>query len=106
MKNKKRIIGIFAFLLVGISIYLMTSFDMLNRTEVYYGKFVQNNQTTNLYSHDNQYQMKLNKKRDKLQEGNWVKVTLTDQKGVIVDVKAIDKTKIPKSVLRKIERSQ
>ncbi|CAD7360846.1 MULTISPECIES: hypothetical protein [Staphylococcus] len=106
MKNKKRIIGIFAFLLVGISIYLMTSFDMLNRTEVYYGKFVQNNQTTNLYSHDNQYQMKLNKKRDKLQEGNWVKVTLTDQKGVIVDVKAIDKTQIPKSVLRKIERSQ
>ena len=50
--------------------------------------------------------MKLNKKRDKLQEGNWVKVTLTDQKGVIVDVKAIDKTQIPKSVLRKIERSQ
>lgn len=106
MKNKRRIIVLFAFLLVGASIYLMTSFDMLTRREVYYGKFVQNNQPTSFYSHDDQYQMKLNKKRDKLQEGNWVKVILTDQKGVIVDVKAIDKTQIPKNVLQKIERSQ
>lgn len=40
MKNKRRIIVLFAFLLVGASIYLMTSFDMLTRREVYYGKFV------------------------------------------------------------------
>ncbi|AKS68046.1 hypothetical protein LH95_11555 [Staphylococcus schleiferi] len=78
MKIKRRIIVLFAFLLVGASIYLMTSFDMLTRRQVYYGKFVQNNQPTSLYSHDGQYQMKLNKKRDKLQESNWVKVTLTD----------------------------
>ncbi|UNB46129.1 hypothetical protein [Staphylococcus coagulans] len=78
MKIKRRIIVLFAFLLVGASIYLMTSFDMLTRRQVYYGKFVQKNQPTSLYSNDGQYQMKLNKKRDKLQESNWVKVTLTD----------------------------
>ncbi|PNZ09910.1 hypothetical protein CD118_10000 [Staphylococcus coagulans] len=106
MKKKRFGVVLIVFLFISIFVYLVSSFYMLHKKEVFYGKRGHKNQPITLHSEDDQYQMKIGEKLRSIEEGKWVKVVFADQKGVIIDITTTDKEQIPKEILQKIEGSE
>lgn len=56
-----------------------------------------------LYSENDKYTVYLDKDIEQMKEGDWIKVTMTDQKGVILNVEPIAENDVPNKVLTTIK---
>ncbi|MTV19229.1 hypothetical protein [Staphylococcus delphini] len=103
MTSKK--VGLIAIsvLLVTMVVYISMSLINLNQKEVYYGQVMHKNDSITLYSENDKHTAYLNKDTEQMKEGDWIKVTMTDQKGVILNVEPIAQSEVPNKVLTTIK---
>lgn len=102
---KKRYITVFGILVVSVVAYLIISMVHLNEKEIYYGKIQsEDGIVKKLVSEDGhiKHHYKLTTMNiDKVDPDQFVKVTLTDAGGVILDESLISKSQIPKKLKNK-----
>ncbi|HHU6750958.1 TPA: hypothetical protein ACUI23_001655 [Staphylococcus pseudintermedius] len=103
MTRKKVGLSVILILLVTIVVYISISLINLNRKEVYYGQVTHKNDSIALYSENDKHIAYLNKDTEQMKEGDWIKVTMTDQKGVILNIEPIAENEVPKEVLTTIK---
>lgn len=103
MTRKKVTLIAIAVLLATMVIYISISLINLNQKEVYYGQVSHKNDSIALYSEKDKHTAYLKKDIEQMKAGDWVKVTMTDQKGVILNVEPIAENEVPKKVLTMIE---
>ncbi|HGH0787677.1 hypothetical protein [Staphylococcus pseudintermedius] len=103
MTRKKVGLIAIAVLLAIMVIYISMSLINLNQKEAYYGQVSHKNDSIALYSEKDKHSAYLKKDIEQMKEGDWIKVTMTDQKGVILNVEPIAENEVPKKVLTTIK---
>ncbi|MEJ7542191.1 hypothetical protein [Staphylococcus intermedius] len=103
MTRKKVTLIAIAVLLATMVIYISMSLINLNQKEAYYGQVSHKNDSIALYSENDKHIAYLKKDLEQMKAGDWVKVTMSDQKGVILNVEPIAVNEVPKKILAMIE---
>ncbi|UNA86575.1 hypothetical protein L6Q64_13745 [Staphylococcus pseudintermedius] len=78
-------------------------FNQFESKKVYYGQVSHKNDSIALYSEKDKHTAYLKKDIEQMKAGDWVKVTMTDQKGVILNVESIAENEVPNKVLTTIK---
>ncbi|MGO4062478.1 hypothetical protein [Staphylococcus pseudintermedius] len=103
MTRKKVTLIAIAVLLVTMVVYISISLINLNQKEDYYGQVTHKHDSITLYSENDKHTVYLDKDIAQMKEGDWIKVTMTDQKGVILNVEPIAENDVPNKVLTTIK---
>ncbi|ELH0986080.1 hypothetical protein Q9919_001039 [Staphylococcus pseudintermedius] len=103
MTRKKVTLIAIAVLLVTMVVYISISLINLNQKEDYYGHVTHKHDSIALYFENDKHTVYLDKDIEQMKEGDWIKVTMTDQKGVILNVEPIAENDVPNKVLTTIK---
>ncbi|UXV28572.1 DUF4889 domain-containing protein [Mammaliicoccus sciuri] len=99
----KKILIITGTILLIVITYLVCSVYYLNRDVEYYGVISDNNRVNKLVSEERGvvYNYHLPDDEEKLKKGDWIKITFTENRGMIVKQEVINKSDVPSNIINK-----
>ncbi|MCO4330578.1 hypothetical protein [Staphylococcus hyicus] len=103
MKKIKILISIIIVVIVIGVFYMIASMKTLNQKEVFYGEVKNTNSTINLYSKEDELKENGTEILKSFNKGDIIKVVYTDNKGVILETKKVNKSEVPKEIREKLK---
>lgn len=101
IKIKFLIIGL--LIIVGIFLCFNTDpFSYFSEEETYYGKMDEHQSKIKVYAKNDIYEVDKNLIADDVAQGDLFEITFTDAKGVVLDVKKVQQSDIPKDIQKKM----
>lgn len=101
IKIKFLIIGL--LIIVGLFLCFNTDpFSYFSEEETYYGKMDEQQSKIKVYAKNDVYEVDKNLIADDVAHGDLFEITFTDAKGVVLDVKKVRQSDIPKDIQKKM----
>ncbi|NJI16284.1 hypothetical protein GLV95_09855 [Staphylococcus agnetis] len=101
IKIKFLFIGL--LIIVGIFLCFNTDpFSYFSEEETYYGNMDEHQSKMKVYAENDVYEVDKNLIADDVVQGDLFEITFTDAKGVVLDVKKVHQSDIPKDIQKKM----